>query len=304
MTQNQLKYWELRWKQHYEKILAEVKVREQVETVRHNLAVESETARHNRREERIDTQNMIINKQKLELGWAELDEKKRAALVAEALNIDKYKLAVQQELRETKYTQAQIDNMLANRKLAAMDFALSLYKAKHDISANYIKAEAAMFKNGWTKVAAQAVISGVQSLMTSDEANKLMNAMKDDPDFGWIVEAWGPQTPKQVVETDIKHSISEGEWQGPPTKGQNQMKRFENRPDFQPINTETDGLVTGFSQSENGNGTSIQRGSSGAKYYSNHKDAGSTKDPVETKSGSGTSVIYSGGSHYGPGFQN
>lgn len=306
MTANQLKYWELRWKQHYEKILAEVKIKEQQETVRHNLAVEAETARHNRREERIDTQNMIINKQKLALGWAELDERKRAALVAEALNEKKYALAVQQELREMTYTKAQIDNMLANRKLAGMDFALSLYEAKHRIAADYIKAEAAMFKNGWTKIAAQAVVSGVQSLMTSDEANKLMDAMKDDPDFGWIVEAWGPAAPKAVVETAINHGISEGQWQGPPTAEQSQIAKqkvkFESRPDFQPVSNNDSELVHGFSGSQSGNGTSVQKGSSGASFYSDHRDAGSVKGPIESKTNSGTSVIYSGGSHYGPGY--
>jgi len=309
MTANQLKYWELRWKQHYEQILAKVKIAEVEETKRHNLAVEAENERHNRRQERIDTQNMITNRGNLAARWAELDEKQRAAIVAEGLKRDEYNLAVQTELRQAKYTQAQIDKMLSDMELAQMDLAISIVKHKHDVAANYIKAEAALLKNGWTKAAAGEVVADIKSLMSSTEFDTYLSKLKSNPTFSWIGETFGPAAIKEIATVTDSNDV--GQWQGPPTKEQmqqsNAKKRFESRPDFQPIIKETDNkdTVSGHSSSEgtgSSTGTSVVYGHTGARYYSNHRESGSTRGPVETKTSNGTSVVYSGGSHYGPGY--
>lgn len=310
MTANQLKYWELRWKQHYEHILAKVKVAEVSETQRHNIATEAETRRHNMREERIDTQNMITNRLNAQIRWEELSERKRAAIVAEALKQKEYELAVQTELRNERYTAAQIDKMLSDKKIAQMELAMSIVKNKHDIAANYLKAEAALFKNGWTKAAAGEIIADVKSLLSSAEADQLLNNLTKDPDFKWLTESFGPDTATQTLNiASSSSSNSQGDsrdWQGPPTREQKQIAdnriRFENRPDFQSVGNED--LVQGHttSPSNQGSGTSIEYGRSGARYHSNHKTAGSTRGPVETKTSNGTSIVYSGGSHYGPGY--
>lgn len=79
MTQNQLRFWELRWKQHYESIYVG-------EIQRSNRAKEAETERHNRKEEKIATQQLVIERQKLSLAWAELSERVRATMVKEAID--------------------------------------------------------------------------------------------------------------------------------------------------------------------------------------------------------------------------
>jgi len=314
MTANQLKYWELRWKQHYENILAKVKVAEVQETQRHNIAVERETERHNRREERIDTQNMITNRLNAQLRWEELSEKKRAALVAEALKVKEYELAVKAELRNERYTNAQIDKLLSDKKIAQMDLAMSIVKMKHDIANDYLKSEAALFKNGWGKAAAGEIIADVKSLLSSTEADKLLNNLTKDPDFKWITETFGPSAADETLRlagNSTKGEKGSGDWQGPPTKDQASQQtnktRFENRPDFQPYKEPE---VSGHSNSQGGtgttgkssNGTSVVYGNTGARYHSNHNEAGSTRGAVETKTSRGTSIVYSGGSHYGPGY--
>lgn len=301
MTANQLKYWELRWKQHYENILAQVKVKEQAETERHNRAVEAETARHNRVEERIDTQNMIINRLNLEARWAELDERHRAALVAEALNEKQYKLAVQAELRQYQYTQAQIQNMLAQQKVAAADFALDVISAKNKINADYLQAEAALVKAGWGKGVAAQIVAEVKSSVSSAELNNIMKAFANNSDYSWISEAFGPATLSEignVANKNYKSDLPKADL----SKG---LHLDTNKINFDERGSQAyNQQVSGFSNSQTTKGEKGVKTPSGTMYYRDHRDAGSTKSSVETKTAAGTRVIYSGGSHYGPGYAN
>lgn len=300
MTTNQLKYWELRWKQHYENILAQVKVAEVVETKRHNVAVETETARHNRREERIDTQNMIINRGNLEARWAELEEKVRAAIVAEGLKEKEYQLQVQKVLYDWEYKKAEISNMLQSRKLAAADFAVRFVESFHKTSTEYMKAEAALLKAGWDKALVGEVVTDVKSLMAKSEYDKvLQNAFGDDPEFSWLVEAFGPATGKEVANMAGKKY---NEPIGPKQPQQYFSQKAKNIKESIGLGIskpeDAKNLVQGFSGTQQSS-----RDISGVTSESTGNKVGSTKDIVETKTPSGTRVIYSSGSHYGPGFQ-
>lgn len=139
MTQNQLKYWELRWRQWYEYQLLHQQER-QLE----------ETKRSNRAKERIEYEKITISREDMERKWAELDEKKRAAMVGEAIN--KYKADI--EFADAK---SRIDKRLSEIQIAEADLAIAFTKARNEDERQYIKLYADVADKGWDGVAGAAL---------------------------------------------------------------------------------------------------------------------------------------------------
>lgn len=146
MTANQLRYWELRWKQYYEYYYLQ-------EQKRSNRAKERETERHNRASERIAKQELVMKRIQLSLDqarvtqeWAKISVNERAQLLA-----------------EMKHSH-EVQKFLAQTKIATAELGVTIQHNLNSDSAAYIQANARAFGAGWAKGGANQALSYVQSI--------------------------------------------------------------------------------------------------------------------------------------------
>lgn len=156
MTQNQLKYWELRWKQHYENIMLQLKARE----LEIELAKLQETKRSNRAKETIQ--------------WAELNEKIRAAGVSEALKKESNIIDALKANTDLYYTLNQVQNMLAEQQVAAAEFLVTLEQAKNEDARKWLETEAILLKNGWGEYTVEKAVGEAKASMSDSRYNSIL----------------------------------------------------------------------------------------------------------------------------------
>lgn len=163
MTTNQLRYWELRWKQHYEHWYLK-------ELHRANVAKEAETHRSNKAEERIKQQELVLKRielgiqtQKVNVEWAKLQETQKANLVSWAVKAKEIELQQKQVYNQERLTNAQIkmiekqmdevkartDQILSNIKVAEADAAFGIYKDAREQDRKDLDTIIESYKHGW-----------------------------------------------------------------------------------------------------------------------------------------------------------
>lgn len=126
MTKNQLEYWKLRWTQHYESIYLKIQKQKADEEERANKARELETKRHNQAQERIQTQQNILTKQKLDQDWAKMTVEVRSMYVHDVVS--------------TAKTLAEVDQLMSKMKTMEMETLLAIAQANDKSSIDYAKA--------------------------------------------------------------------------------------------------------------------------------------------------------------------
>lgn len=262
----------------------------------------AETIRHNRRSERQETQRIVLEQAKLSKDWAKLKFDMRAKIVELALEerkLDQKDIELQQKA----------ESILTDKFVAVTDFGLDLQNAKNKWSVEYAKVYKDMLGaigNAFGGKAVGLAAGELRGMIAGSEYDDFIKSVKEQ----------FPQYAKDIdfsIGSNTQTGIKEYDEQFGPQASDKFKQDLKNRGIETGLPGSSSDRVIGFTgtQDENvnansnqrtSNGTSVQKGKSGADYYSNHREAGSTRGPVETKSNSGTSVIYSGGSHYGPGF--
>lgn len=166
MTQNQIAYWALIWKQHYEN-------QQLKETHRHNQAQEKETNRHNLAEERIAKQQLVLrrielsqNQEKINQEWAKLSNTIRHDLIEEAQSQQKINL--------------DIDKFMSNQKIAVAQMALDASYKANDTTIKYIEASAKALKEGWGKGAAALGLGTLYGSLNTSNYSQIVESLASD----------------------------------------------------------------------------------------------------------------------------
>lgn len=188
MTQNQLKYWELRWKQYYEYYYLQ-------ETKRSNMARELETARHNRVQERISKQELVLrrielsqNQEKIVQQWKNLELTEQATMIKAAL-----------ELRN----QDRLANeFLQSQKMAAASMIVQYNNEQEKRQIEKFNAYVQALDTGWTKTAVAKVLTEIES--SNDEVNRLLTDVAKQ--YNLDIEVKGPQGIGAKIKTSLDKS--------------------------------------------------------------------------------------------------
>lgn len=135
MTKNQLEYWKLRWTQYYEKRYLEIQKQKANEEERANRAREKENVRHNKAQERIQTQQNILTKQKLDQDWAKMSVEIKSMYVHDVVS--------------TAKTLAEVDQLMSKVKTAEVETLLSIAQANDKASIDYAKAAVDAYDKAW-----------------------------------------------------------------------------------------------------------------------------------------------------------
>lgn len=131
MTTNQLRYWELRWKQWYE-----------YQLLQHKKAELAEQKRATRVKEKQEYARITIDREDLDRKWDELTEKKRAAIVGEALR--KYEADI-----NLMNVSSMAEQRLQQMKTVAADLYLQYTKAEDEAQRKWYEAYAEAANKGW-----------------------------------------------------------------------------------------------------------------------------------------------------------
>lgn len=316
MTANQLKYWELRWKQFYDMRNLEVDIAK-LQHEKDKLLLEAkklnETIRHNMEEERNDRITRRQNAQKIQQEWAKISQNERLALIGYGIKwkeLEQEDRKLDQADRKLDQTDKQIaleaDKILKDKFTAVGDFLLEVEKNKNSTSQEWVEqySEAIGELGKAFGLGAVGLAAGeTRGMVASAQYDKIVNAMKNNfPEvakfFNTTSETYGPDI-KEAIDQLRKGSDELGG-----TKGILKKQGYN----VDQLPGQGAGRVIGFSETETEpdsttSGTSVEKvGKTGSKYYDNHHDAGSTRSSIESKTSNGTSVVYSPGTHYGPGF--
>jgi hypothetical protein len=173
MTANQLKYWELRWKQFYEFHYLK-------EQHRANVAKETETERHNRATERVARQQLVLDRirlsneqEKINIEWQKLALSQRAQLVHEV--VEQRKLDI-----EEKDYQLKVDQFLANIKVATAELISDVQHNINQDRSAAITANAKAFGDGWLEGSAAKAAAWLETLSGTKNYENIVNTLVDD----------------------------------------------------------------------------------------------------------------------------
>lgn len=313
MTQNQLKYWELRWKQHYDMLQHKVDLAK----LEIELAKLAETARHNKAQERIATQELVLSRVKISHEWEKMQFDMRAQIVRLGLEYNGFlqknvELEQENERIRQKYIELgqEADKIMTNKFVQVTDAYVNISQGNYKNATERMKALADSVGPLAKSVGIGFVAStlGLFDSYLTNDANSTVFWGRLEEMYPSVFKDLSQQA-GDLYSPKAKHMAKEyTELYGPrgPEQMSKDIDKYLNEKD--PKDT-SDSTVTGHSGTQVSNqpqgstsGTKVI-GSSGASYHSNHRDAGSTRGPVESKTNSGTRVIWSGGSHYGPGYQ-
>lgn len=211
MTLNQLKYWELRWKQYYDLLSLG-------ETKRSNLAKEAETKRHNRAEERIATQQLVLerikisqNQEKINQEWSKISLDQQKLFIQ--TTIDAYKLHQKDiELsQEERRIQLKSEELLQNATFAAANLIVQYENESTKRSIEQFNAYVNALDKGWDKTTAASVLTELaSSSKTSESLKKLLQPLADK--YKLDIEVSGPKTVGSTVSkfvSDNKDKVEE-----------------------------------------------------------------------------------------------
>lgn len=298
MTQNQLRYWELRWRQHYEN--AQIQIER--EKVALEIAKLEETIRKNRKAERQEQQRIIQEGIKIQQAWQKLGFEMQAKIVE--LGLEKRKL----DQKDTELVQA-ADRLLKDKFVAIADFVTNMTekrdKSQQEWARIYRDAGSALTDAFGGKTLGLAA-GEFRGLVSGEEFTNGIKAMADAfPEYASIINQFTGLA-KETIQRNVEQYGPQ--WQGPPKPGKPGDNIISTDPRLKVganMSTGPENTVSGHTSTEDPKGQTKTKvkGSSGADYYDNHSSAGSTKSPVESRTQGGSRVIWSGGSHYGPGFQ-
>lgn len=166
MTTNQLKYWELRWKQWYE-----------FQLLKHKQAELAEQKRATRVKEKQEYERITIDRGDLDRKWAELDEKKRAAIVGEALR--KYEADIQ-----FMNVASMAEQRLQQMKTVAADLYLQYTKAEDESQRKWYEAYAEAANKGWGQGAFYAAYEMAdKSNLVTQGKNDMLDVFNSIPGF-------------------------------------------------------------------------------------------------------------------------
>lgn len=322
MTQNQLKYWELRWRQHYDMLQHQVDLAK----VEVELAKLQETARHNKAQERIATQELVLTRVKLSQEWEKMQFDMKATIVRLGLeyngflqkNVElqqKNRALDQEDVRlNQKYIELgqEADKIMTNKFVQVTDAYTEILQGNYKNQTERMKALADSVGPLAKSVGIGFVASTLgmfDSYLSNTQASEAFwsslektypSVFKDLSQE--VAETYAPKV-KAMAKSYTELYGPQGLEQASKDISAYLNKMDPKADDLKRIATQS--TVTGHTNTQNVNesiGTSVQKGSSGASFYENHRDARSTRGPIETKNSAGTSVVYSGGSHYGPGY--
>lgn len=282
MTANQLRFWELRWKQHYDTIFLKLKEQE----IAQAWAELDEKIRHNKKSEKQEQQRIIHERQRLELDWAKLTEQQRATVMSELFEDRK-------QQREEAWTKAQVEHLLVQDQVAVVEAFDSYLHHKNQDAQGWFDAEAKLLDKGWGKAAVGELVADVKGTISNAEYDQFMKNMAANLG-GWFKEVYGPQANQKAQEwiNSQNKEIVDNNRQSSAGKALKEMSNAEAQQDLvDKINKQGKyaPVVHGFTSTQNGSsstanvGTKVVTGTATSRTVSSNP----------RNSGGGSSVVYS-----------
>lgn len=212
MTLNQLKYWELRWKQYYDMLSL-------AETKRSNVARENETKRHNRAEERIATQELVIkriqlsqNQEKIVQEWSKIKLDEQKLFIETTINAYKLHQKDVELSQEERRIQLKSEELLQNATFAAANIIVQYENESTKRSIEQFNSYVNALDKGWDKTAAAQVLTELaSSSKTSDSLKNVLKPLAEK--YKLDIEINGPKSIGSTINNfanDNKDRISKG----------------------------------------------------------------------------------------------
>lgn len=217
MTANQLKYWEIRWRQYYEnQSLKETKrsnLVKEAETERSNRVKEAETRRHNLVEERIAKQELVIKRiqlshtqEQINQKWADLDRQERALFINTTL--ENYRLMQKDKEIDLKAKEVQLkaDKLLSDVTLAIADLVTEYTQTEEKINIDRFDSYVNALGKGWTKAGVASFMRDLdQDSKTPENLKSLLSNIAKKYDLD--VEINGPNSATSKTVDAVKQHM-------------------------------------------------------------------------------------------------
>lgn len=219
MTQNQLKYWELRWKQFYDMRKLELDKYVEDRKLQLDMRKLEETIRHNKHEEKMDRLQYRQNQEKINQEWAKISQNERLAMIK--YGIDYVKLH-QENIKLDQNQQSiglKAQELLQKEFLGIADLMLEITKTSDQQSRAWVETYSQSVGEFLKAFGGGAVATGLGeirgALSTTTYNDLVTNLTKAYPQFASKIkqfdqtatEVFGPQKGPEVSKTvrdDIK----------------------------------------------------------------------------------------------------